>query len=91
MFQRKLRIDRVAADGSAVPCPVAWIDNFAMRNFTNDAVFDDTLPLADGVMEAGNRVPVDRLETAMQDWFLRKGMRVRVTETATGGFSVTAI
>jgi len=73
MFQRKLRIDRLAADGSVVPCPIAWIDNFAMRNFTNDAVFDDTLPVADGVMEAGNRVPVERLEAAMQDWFLRKG------------------
>ena len=28
------------------PCPIRWIDNFAMRNFTNDAVFDDTLPVA---------------------------------------------
>ncbi len=87
MFQRKLRIDRLAADGSAVPCPIAWIDNFAMRNFTNDAVFDDTLPVADGVMEAGNRVPVDRLEAAMQDWFLRKGYigrdeRVKVRDVA---------
>ena len=85
MFQRKLRIDRVAADGSVVPCPIAWIDNFAMRNFTNDAVFDDTLPIADGVMEAGHRVPVDRLEVAMDEWFHKKGYvktgeRVRVTE-----------
>jgi hypothetical protein len=87
MFQRKLRIDRVAADGSVVPCPIAWIDNFAMRNFTNDAVFDDTLPIADGVMEVGNRVPLERLEAAMQDWFLRKGyltagatVRVRISQ-----------
>ncbi len=85
MFQRKLRIDRLAADGSTVPCPIAWIDNFAMRNFTNDAVFDDTLPVADGVMEAGHRVPVDRLEVAMDEWFHKKGYvktgeRVRVTE-----------
>ena len=44
-----------------------------MRNFTNDAIFDDTLPAADGVLEAGNRVPLHRLQPAMEDWFRRKG------------------
>jgi hypothetical protein len=44
-----------------------------MRNFTNDAVFDDTLPIADGVLEAGYRIPLERLQTAMEDWFRRKG------------------
>jgi len=44
-----------------------------MRNFTNDAVFDDTLPVADGVLEAGHRVPIERLQPAMEDWFRRKG------------------
>jgi hypothetical protein len=43
-----------------------------MRNFTNDAVFDDTLPVADGVMEIGARVPLDRLKESMEDWFRRK-------------------
>jgi hypothetical protein len=85
MFQRKLRIEYIAADGSAVPCPIAWIDNFAMRNFTNDAVFDDTLPIADGLLEAGHRVPLERLKSAMEDWFKKKGYVkagdcVRVTE-----------
>ncbi len=60
-------------EGARHACPIAWIDNFAMRNFTNDAVFDDTLPVADGLMEAGNRVPLDRLQSAMEDWFRRKG------------------
>ncbi|HTX41054.1 MAG TPA: hypothetical protein VMD25_04445 [Acidobacteriaceae bacterium] len=73
MFLRKLRIDRVAPSGDAAPCPIAWIDNFAMRNFTNDAVFDDTLPVGDGLLEAGTRVPIDRLRDAMEDWFRRKG------------------
>lgn len=72
MFARRLRVERVDARGEAHPCPIAWIDNFAMRNFTNDAVFDDTLPVADGVLEAGFRVPLDRLRTAMEDWFRRK-------------------
>lgn len=73
MFVRRLRVERIAVDGSALPCPIAWIDNFAMRNFTNDAVYDDTLPIADGVLEAGDRVPFDRLLPAMEDWFRRKG------------------
>ena len=73
MFLRKLRIERIDGQGLAHPCPIAWIDNFAMRNFTNDAVFDDTLPVADGVLEAGFRVPLPQLQIAMEDWFRRKG------------------
>jgi hypothetical protein len=73
MFVRKLSIQRVAPDGSLSPCPIHWIDNFAMRNFTNDAVFDDTLPVADGLLEAGHHVPLERLQQAMEDWFRRKG------------------
>ena len=61
------------SSGARHTCPVHWIDNFAMRNFTNDAVFDDTLPAGDGVLEAGHRVPLERLKPAMEDWFRRKG------------------
>jgi hypothetical protein len=73
MFVRRLSIQRIDSSGVARACPIRWIDNFAMRNFTNDAVFDDTLPAADGLLEAGHRVPLDRLQTAMEDWFRRKG------------------
>ena len=73
MFARRLSIQRIDSSGQSHPCPIHWIDNFAMRNFTNDAVFDDTLPAADGLLEAGNRVPLDRLQPAMEDWFRRKG------------------
>jgi hypothetical protein len=73
MFVRRLSILRLDAEGATHPCPIGWIDNFAMRNFTNDAVFDHTLPAADGVLEAGNHVPLDRLQVAMEDWFRRKG------------------
>lgn len=72
MWIRKLRIERITPAGEAIPCPVAWIDNFAMRNFTNDAIFDDTLPAGDGVLEAGLQVPLDRLRASMEDWFRRK-------------------
>ncbi len=80
MFVRKMSVVRVAPDGSAVPCPIAWIDNFAMRNFTNDAVFDDTLPTGDGTMEIGLRVPLDQLQVKMEEWFRKKGY-LKVTET----------
>ena len=66
-------MERIDASGERHPCPIRWIDNFAMRNFTNDAIFDDTLPVADGVLEAGRRVALERLQPAMEDWFRRKG------------------
>ena len=76
---------RVDAAGGESPCPIHWIDNFAMRNFTNDAVFDDTLPVGDGLLEAGHLVPLERLAEAIEEWFRRKGYlkageRVAVTE-----------
>ncbi len=85
MFVRRILIERVDADGKRSACPIQWIDNFAMRNFTNDAVFDDTLPVGDGVLEAGRGVPLDRLQVAIEDWFRRKGYlkvdeRVEVAE-----------
>ncbi|MGA2695040.1 MAG: hypothetical protein ABSE92_03210 [Terriglobales bacterium] len=43
-----------------------------MRNFTNATAFDDTLPVADGLMEIGTNVPIELLQEAMQDWFQRK-------------------
>jgi hypothetical protein len=85
MFARKLSIQRIDPAGERHPCPIRWIDNFAMRNFTNDAIFDDTLPVADGLLEAGHRIPIDRLHHAMDDWFRRKsylkpGERLEITE-----------
>ena len=73
MFARRLSIQRIDSTGAHHACPLRWIDNFAMRNFTNDAIFDDTLPVADGLLEAGHRVPLDGLRPAMEDWFRRKG------------------
>ena len=73
MFVRRISIERMDAEGQRHACPLRWIDNFAMRNFTNDSVFDDTLPVGDGVLEAGTRVPLERLGPAMEDWFRRKG------------------
>jgi hypothetical protein len=71
MFARRLRVE-YEEGGKRQPCPLKWLDSFAMRNFTNAPVFDDTLPVSDGVLEAGRRVPLDQLKAAMEDWFRRK-------------------
>ncbi len=73
MFLHLLRVERISESGRIVPVPVKQIDNFCMRNFTNDVLFDDTLPIADGLLEVGSLVPLDRLSTAMEAWFRRKG------------------
>lgn len=71
MFARKIRVE-YEENGQRLPCPIKWLDNFSMRSFTNATVFDDTLPVADGVMEIGKNVPLDQLRDAMEDWFKRK-------------------
>ena len=72
MFARKIRVE-YEADGKRHPCPLKWLDSFSMRNFTNAPQFDDTLPIADGQLEIGSRVPLDELSSALEDWFRRKG------------------
>lgn len=72
MFARKIRVEYEEA-GERKACPLKWLDSFSMRNFTNDQVFDDTIPAGDGLMEIGTRVPLERLQDSMEDWFRRKG------------------
>ncbi|HZQ67889.1 MAG TPA: hypothetical protein VFA68_05155 [Terriglobales bacterium] len=79
MFARKIRVEYVS-NGQVLPCPLKWLDNFSMRNFTNASIFDNTLPVADGRMEIGNQVPVDELKTAMEDWFRRKNYLPKTAE-----------
>lgn len=71
MFARKIRVE-YEENGQRTACPLKWLDNFSMRNFTNATVFDDTLPVGDGMMEIGARVPVGELRASMEDWFRRK-------------------
>jgi hypothetical protein len=71
MFSRKISV-QYEENGECRPCPQKWLDSFSMRNFTNDQVFDDTIPTGDGQLEIGSRVPLDRLRDSMEDWFRRK-------------------
>ena len=72
MFARKIRVE-YEEDGQRRACPLKWLDSFSMRNFTNDSIFDETLPAGDGVLEIGTRVPLPELKAAMEDWFRKKG------------------
>ncbi len=71
MFARKIRVE-YEDQGKRVPCPMKWLDSFSMRSFTNASAFDNTLPIGDGVMEIGSKVPLADLKAAMEDWFQRK-------------------
>jgi hypothetical protein len=80
VFARKLRVE-IVVDGERRACPLEWLDGFAMRRFTGEAAFDDTLPRGDGLLEAGFGVDAQRLATEMSDWLTRKkggGKRVQV-------------
>jgi hypothetical protein len=71
MFARKVRVEIVEPDGPR-PCPAAWLDSFCMRSFTGRSAFDETLPVADGLMEASLRVDFQALCADMEDWMTRK-------------------
>jgi len=71
LFARKIRVE-FEENNQRRPAPLKWLDSFAMRNFTNDQVFDDTLPVSDGLIEVGTRVPLTLLQERMEDWFRRK-------------------
>jgi hypothetical protein len=72
MYARKLRVE-MTVDNQRRPVPLDWLDSFCMRNFTGSAEFDDTLPTADGALEAGQRVDPARLAAAMSEWFTKRG------------------
>ena len=71
MFARKIRVE-YEDQGQRLACPMKWMDSFSMRNFTNASLFDDTLPVTDGLMEIGSHVPITELRDSMEDWFRRK-------------------
>jgi hypothetical protein len=72
VYTQKLRAEMTILD-ERKPVPLEWLDSFCMRNFTRSVEFDDTLPTADGRLEAGSRVDPDRLATAMSEWFTKRG------------------
>ena len=44
-----------------------------MRNYTNSADFDDTLPIGDGKIEASFRVTPERFAEGLGAWLTQRG------------------
>jgi hypothetical protein len=72
MYAQKLIVE-VIVRGERRLCPQEWLDQFCMRNFTNSADFDDTLPLADGKIEASFRLTPERFAEGLAAWLTQRG------------------
>jgi hypothetical protein len=72
MYAQTFHVD-VLIRGERKPCPLEWLDQFCMRNFTNAAEFDDTLPLADGSIEASFRLTPERFGQGLAAWLTQRG------------------
>ncbi|HTC65871.1 MAG TPA: hypothetical protein VK685_01980 [Candidatus Acidoferrum sp.] len=72
MYAQKFNVN-IVIQGEAKPCPLEWLDQFCMRNFTNAAEFDDTLPLADGQVETSFRLTPERFAEGLGAWLTQRG------------------
>jgi len=72
MYAQKFSVD-VVIRGEKKSCPLEWLDQFCMRNFTNSADFDDTLPVADGCIEASFRLRPERFAEGLAAWLTQRG------------------
>ena len=72
MYAQKFHVD-VVIRGERKPCPLEWLDQFCMRNFTNSPDFDDTLPVADGLLEASFRLTPERFAEGLGAWLTQRG------------------
>lgn len=72
VYAQKFRVTVVIA-GHPQLCPLDWLDAFCMRNFTNSAEFDDTLPTGDGSLEVSYRVKPERFAEAFAAWLTKRG------------------
>jgi hypothetical protein len=72
VYAQKFKVEFLVR-GERRICPLEWLDQFCMRNFTNAAEFDDTLPLAEGEVEASFRVTPERLAEGLGAWLTQRG------------------
>jgi len=72
MYAQKFAVD-VVIGGERRACPLEWLDQFCMRNFTNSADFDDTLPVAEGRVEASYRLTPERFSEGLAAWLTQRG------------------
>ena len=72
MYAQKFNVN-VVIRGQEKPCPLEWLDQFCMRNFTNAAEFDDTLPIADGKTEQSFRPTPEQFAEGRPAWPTHRG------------------
>jgi hypothetical protein len=72
MYAQKFKVE-VVIRGEARPCPLEWLDQFCMRNFTNAADFDDALPAGEGKIEASFRLTPERFAEGLSAWLNQRG------------------
>ena len=72
MYSQKFKVD-VLVRGERRACPLEWLDQFCMRNFTNAADFDDTLPVGEGQLEASFRLTPERIAEGLGAWLTQRG------------------
>ena len=72
MYAQKFQVD-VLIRGVRKPCPLEWLDQFCMRNFTNSADFDETLPVGEGLVEASFRLTPERFAEGLAAWLTQRG------------------
>ncbi len=87
MYSQKFRVELVIR-GERRACPLEWLDQFCMRNFTNAVEFDDTLPIAEGIVEVSFRVTPERFAESFGAWLTQRGkgdgqgVRVEISKLA---------
>jgi hypothetical protein len=72
MYAQKFQVN-VVIRGQRKACPREWLDQFCMRNFTNAAEFDDTLPTGEGHLEASFRLTPERFAEGLAAWLTQRG------------------
>ncbi len=72
MYAQKFKVD-IIIRGERRACPLEWLDQFCMRNFTNSADFDDTLPVTEGKVEASFRLTPERFAEGLGAWLTQRG------------------
>jgi hypothetical protein len=72
VYAQKFKVELVIR-GERKICPLEWLDQFCMRNFTNAAEFDDTLPLDNGTVEVSFRITPERFAESFGAWLTQRG------------------
>lgn len=72
VYAQKFHVE-VVIQGKHKDCPLEWLDQFCMRNFTNSADYDDTLPISEGRIEASFRLTPERFAEGLAAWLTQRG------------------